>query len=126
MKRRRLLLGLGFAVLTVYGSFAADKDLGTGYELENIHVMDKSTRLVDAMRYMLTFNEALGVECRDCHDLRNFATDEGYPMKLVAREMMRMQKELNDEWFPDHEEEVITCWTCHQGELTPAVAPIPE
>lgn len=126
MKFPRLLLGLGFAVLTVYGSLAADKDLGTGYELENVHVMDKSMRLVDARRYMLTFNEALGLQCRDCHNLRDFAQDDGYPLKLVAREMMQMQKDLNEKWFPDHEEEVITCWTCHQGELKPAVAPIPE
>jgi len=97
---------------------AAERDAGTGYELENVHVMDPSMRLTDARRYMLTFNDALGVECRDCHDLRSFASDE-HPTKLVAREMMRMTKEINEKWFAEEPEEVVTCFTCHQGQRLP-------
>jgi len=106
----------------------AERDLGTGYELENVEVLDKSMRLADARRYMIQFNDALGVTCRDCHDLRDFA-DDGKEMKLVAREMMKMQRELNETWFPDREEDAVTCFTCHQGSLEPAVVaadPPPE
>ena len=87
-----LLIGALFLV-------AAEKDAGTGYELENVHVMDKSIRLADARRYMMTFNTALGVQCRDCHDLRDFSSDDN-ELKLVSREMMRMTKAINETWFP--------------------------
>jgi hypothetical protein len=107
-----LLIGALFLV-------AAEKDAGTGYELENVHVMDKSIRLADARRYMMTFNTALGVQCRDCHDLRDFSSDDN-ELKLVSREMMRMTKAINETWFPEAETEVVTCFTCHQGERIPA------
>lgn len=96
---------------------AAGKDVGTGYELENVEVMDPKMRLVDARKYMVTFNEALGVACRDCHDLRNFASDDK-PLKVVARDMMKMQLEINESWFPG-KGEVVTCWTCHRGDRIP-------
>ena len=111
---RPLLVLLGGALFLV----AAQRDAGTGYELENVHVMDKTMRLPDARRYMMTFNQALGVTCRDCHDLRNFAADDN-ELKRVAREMMRMTKGINETWFPDAEEEIVTCFTCHQGQLHP-------
>lgn len=90
----------------------AAKDAGKGEELQNVEVMDKSMRLVDARRYMMAFNEALSVQCRDCHDLRDFASD-AKEMKLEARRMMKMQKAINDTWFAG--KEVVTCWTCHGG-----------
>jgi hypothetical protein len=96
---------------------AAGKDMGTGYELENVEVMDPKMRLVDARKYMITFNEALSVACRDCHDLRDFASDEK-PLKATARDMMKMQLELNERWFPG-KGEVVTCWTCHRGSRFP-------
>jgi photosynthetic reaction center cytochrome c subunit len=74
-------------------------------------------RLAEARKFMITFNEALGVACRDCHDLRDFASDEK-PLKLAARDMMKMQRELSETWFAGRGE-VVTCWTCHRGELTP-------
>lgn len=118
--RRALLAGSSLALLSVV-LMGAERDLGTGYELENVEVLDKSMRLADARRYMIQFNDALGVTCRDCHDLRDFA-DDGKEMKLAAREMMKMQQELNEAWFPDREEDAVTCFTCHQGTLTPRVA----
>ncbi len=97
---------------------SAERDLGTGYQLENVEVMDPSMRLEDARKYMILFNEALGMQCRDCHNLRDFASDEK-ELKLVAREMMKLELEINESWFPDQEEFVVTCWTCHQGERIP-------
>lgn len=92
-------------------------DAGTGYELENVEVLDPSMRLADARIYMKEMNDALGLQCRDCHDLRNFASDE-VELKIVAREMMKMQRDLNAQWFPG-EEPRVTCWTCHRGERIP-------
>jgi hypothetical protein len=99
----------------------AARDLGTGYKLENVEVLDPLMRLPDARRYMIQFNEALGVQCRDCHDLKSFASD-AKPLKTVARNMMKMQDEINETWFPDAETEVVTCWTCHRGQRIPPAA----
>ncbi|MGH2570795.1 MAG: c-type cytochrome [bacterium] len=103
---------------------AAEKDADTGSELQNVQVMDKTMRLVDARRYMTTFNEALGVTCRECHDLRDFASDDN-KLKLVARDMMRMTKEINEKWFPEYGGEVVTCLTCHGGRRVPSPAGSP-
>lgn len=102
----------------------AGKDLGTGYRLENVEVMDPSMSLPDARKYMIQFNEALNVQCRDCHNLRDFASDEK-ELKLVAREMMKLELEINESWFPEHEKNVVTCWTCHQGNRIPATSSMP-
>ena len=95
----------------------AAKDAGRGEELRNVEVMDPTMRLVDARRYMIHFNKALGVQCRDCHVLKDFASDDK-PLKLVAREMMKMQAEINETWFPGRGE-VVTCISCHRGERKP-------
>lgn len=93
-----------------------ERDAGRGEELKNVEVMDPTMRMVDARKFMLTFNEALNVQCRDCHDLRDFASDVK-EMKLEARRMMKMQQEINAKWFGG--KEVVTCWTCHRGMTTP-------
>lgn len=120
MKPRTTLAGAAAvlaAVAVAAVAFAAARDAGSGYELQNVEVMDPSMRLPEARRYMVSFNEALGVQCRDCHVLRDFASDEK-PLKLVAREMMKMQVELNEEYFPGQGER-INCWTCHRGQRLP-------
>jgi hypothetical protein len=112
-----LLVLLAAASFWILG---AAKDMGKGEELQNVEVMDKTMRLVDARRYMMAFNEALSVQCRDCHDLRDFASD-AKEMKLEARRMMKMQKSINDTWFAG--KEVVTCWTCHGGSLKARATP---
>lgn len=98
-------------------AFSAERDAGRGDEVKNVEVMDPSTRLAEARIYMLQFNEALGVECKDCHVVRDFASDD-VPLKHAARDMMRMQAELNAKFFPGQGER-ITCWTCHRGSRIP-------
>jgi hypothetical protein len=117
MKKAYPILGLGLLALGF--GLVAQKNLGTGYELENVEVMDPKMRLADARTYMIQFNEALNMQCRDCHDLRDFASDDN-ELKLVAREMMKMELEINERWFPDSEVPVVTCFTCHQGQRIPA------
>jgi hypothetical protein len=119
---RRVLYPLLGPILAGLMLTGAGKDAGTGYRLENVEVMDPLMRLEDARRYMIRFNEALGVQCRDCHDLRDFASDEK-ELKLVAREMMKMEIEINETFFPAAERaeagQTVTCWTCHRGQRIP-------
>jgi hypothetical protein len=81
-------------------------------------------------REMQHFVEALGVSCGGCHAPRgNFASDDN-ARKIKARQMIEMTKTLNKQFFPDHtpaeDQSVmgrVTCYTCHQGELKPKIAP---
>ncbi len=116
MKKRSfvVLLSLALAVEAT----PASKDVGRGEELKNVEVMDPTMRLVDARRYMIQFNKALGVQCRDCHVLKDFSSDEK-PLKLVARDMMKMQVDINETWFKG-KGEIVTCWSCHRGERKPS------
>ena len=61
-----------------------------------------------------------GILALEAHDLRDFASDD-IELKLVSRDMMRMTEEINEKWFPDSETEVVTCFTCHQGQRIPAL-----
>jgi hypothetical protein len=79
---------------------------------------------------MQHFVQAVGVSCGGCHMPKgNFASDEN-PRKVKARQMIEMTKALNKQFFPAHTpaegESVlgrVTCFTCHQGDLKPRVAP---
>lgn len=72
---------------------------------------------------MQAFVEALGVadkgRCNYCH-VEDRASDEKM-QKLIARNMILMVRELNGR-FPDGKQHV-TCYTCHRGSTTPAMAP---
>lgn len=78
------------------------------------------------MPQMQTFAVALGVEaqggCNFCHEAdRSLDTK---PAKVKARQMIEMAAEIN-KTFGDGKTHV-TCWTCHQGSLTPETARIPK
>ena len=113
-------LAIALAAATPCALEAAERDLGTGYLLENVEVLDPAMGLKEARRYMVEHNEALGVKCRDCHDVRDFPSDVK-PLKLIAREMMKMTRDINERWFPEAKEEVVTCYTCHQGARKPPI-----
>jgi tetratricopeptide (TPR) repeat protein len=83
--------------------------------------IDRST-LVGLMRGM---SGALGVRCTHCHvgeDLErlagmDFASDAKEP-KQIAREMMRMTQEINQELLPNtglKSPREVRCVTCHHG-----------
>jgi Photosynthetic reaction centre cytochrome C subunit len=79
---------------------------------------------------MQGFVQATGVSCGGCHVGRgNFASDDN-PRKIKARQMIEMTKAINKQFFPQHtpvdgESTLgrVTCYTCHQGEEKPRVAP---
>ena len=91
---------------------------------KNLQVLDfESVR--DLKKYMKTIQKSLGVKCTFCHDINDKSIDTEH--KIIAREMMKMQIDLNKSFFAQigdsllkHENTLqISCWTCHQGSKKP-------
>ncbi len=68
---------------------------------------------------MFGMQAALGQRCEFCH-VQDRASDE-IPMKITARKMMAMVKNINETNF--NGEEKVSCFTCHHGEQKPAQPP---
>jgi len=76
-------------------------------------------------KYMKSISKDLGVKCKFCHDLNDKSIDTDH--KNIAREMMRMQMDLNKSFFAllgdslDVHDDIlqISCWTCHRGSKDP-------
>lgn len=68
--------------------------------------------------YMKTVSKDLGVKCKYCHDVNNFA-DDSNRNKRIARSMLKMMDGLNTEFFTWKDARQIRCWTCHQGKSDP-------
>ena len=66
---------------------------------------------------MLAMSSALGVRCAHCHVSTDFSLDKK-PAKGVARDMIRMTRELDAAAFGA--KGAVSCFTCHRGELVPA------
>ena len=91
---------------------------------KNLQVLDfESVR--DLKKYMKTIQKNLGVKCTFCHDINDKSIDTEH--KIIAREMMKMQIDLNKGFFAQigdsllkHENTPqISCWTCHRGSKKP-------
>ena len=91
---------------------------------KNLQVLDfESVR--DLKKYMKTIQKDLGVKCTFCHDINDKSIDTEH--KIIAREMMKMQIDLNKSFFAQigdsllkHENTPqISCWTCHRGSKQP-------
>ena len=90
----------------------------------NLQVLDFDSER-DLKKYMKSISKDLGVKCKYCHDLNDKSIDTKH--KKIAREMMRMQMDLNKSFFAllgdslnIHEEMTqISCWTCHHGTKEP-------
>lgn len=85
-------------------------------EFKNVQVLTHLT-MDELKEYMAEMTEHLGVEkCTYCH-VRDKASDE-LEHKQVAREYMKLTKELNEGFFAEKEDKV-TCFTCHRGAKKP-------
>ena len=91
---------------------------------KNLQVLEfESVR--DLKKYMKKIQKDLGVKCKFCHDINDKSIDT--PHKKIAREMMRMQMDLNKSFFAllgdslhmHGEITQISCWTCHRGTKEP-------
>lgn len=79
---------------------------------------------------METFNTSLGVDCDCCHveasgpapsgekPRLDYASDEKQE-KAVSRRMISLTMAINE----DLEDEIVSCYTCHNGKATPALSP---
>ena len=68
--------------------------------------------------YMKKMSKDLGVKCKFCHDLDDFASDEN-KHKTLARDMMKMVHTINGDFINWKDANPVTCWTCHQGKKEP-------
>ena len=93
-------------------------------ELGTLQVLDFESER-DLKKYMKSISKDLGVKCTFCHDLNDKSIDTDH--KIIAREMIKMQMDLNKSFFAQigdsllHSENVlqISCWTCHRGSKEP-------
>ncbi len=74
--------------------------------------------------YMKAISKDLGVRCTFCHDINDKSKDTH--LKNIAREMIIMQRNLNNDYFPMMTDSTtnqniiqISCWTCHRGQSKP-------
>jgi hypothetical protein len=67
------------------------------------------------------FVPSLGVNCRYCHTLEQWETDEN-EHKIVARKMWAMQEDLSKQLrtITGKSDASVTCATCHRGDTKPA------
>jgi hypothetical protein len=90
---------------------------------KNIQVM-KGIPVDEFMGTMGLFSAALSVCCGDCHTgagSSNPKWDADPPRKQIARRMVQMVNTINRENFGGRQ--IVTCWTCHRGNETPASTP---
>ena len=93
-------------------------------EFKNVQVLKFESER-DLKKYMKSISKDLGVKCTFCHDLNDKSIDKDH--KIIAREMMLMQKNLNKEYFAQIGDSLlkrestlqISCWTCHRGSTEP-------
>lgn len=90
---------------------------------KNIQVL-KGIPVDEFMGTMGLFSAALAVCCGDCHTGAGTSSpkwEDDPPRKRVARRMISMVNTINKENFNGRQ--VVTCWTCHRGNQSPAVTP---
>jgi cytochrome c5 len=99
--------------------------------LKNIKAFPASMTYKEVDHEMDVFKVALGVKCNYCHAQTkesaprlDMACDDN-PRKEIARDMIRMTRELNEKYMSKltHTDgsttQVVTCNTCHRGATKP-------
>ena len=86
-----------------------------GQNLKVLHGIHSRDQLLNVMR---GFSEALGVKCDYCHNTDNFPSDEKV-QKRMARVMIKMVGNIDENYLTGPMMEKVTCFTCHRGSSTP-------
>jgi len=87
-----------------------------------------ASHVVAAME--MGYARSLGVDCTHCHVPEKWESDEKNT-KLIAREMVAMQKTINTQLLKNikglkGESPTVNCTTCHRGQVVPALSlPMP-
>lgn len=91
---------------------------------KNIKVMKDvpAGRLLRIMN--VGFGRSLGVSCGHCHVVGEWEKEDKN-RKQITREMMAMNRTINDEILPkianlESKKPVVNCTTCHRGQRKPA------
>jgi hypothetical protein len=141
MMRFRHVVG-ALAMVALAGSVAlAQAPAGGGQrgaappEPHNLKVLPASTTTANILPTMRAFSAALGTNCGYCHvwtgaglPTNDYASDEK-PAKEVARVMMRMATEVNNNLAANIKGKAadqitrVQCMTCHRGEAIPKLPP---
>jgi hypothetical protein len=108
---RRLLIAVA---LLVPGVSANAQD-----QLKNVQILTGMSR-PQVWEVMNQMASGLGVNCQYCHESGDVASD-AKPQKRRGREMMRLVIDLNARHFGGNP--VVTCFTCHNGQVQPALMP---
>ncbi|MDP2955261.1 MAG: c-type cytochrome [Longimicrobiales bacterium] len=130
--RRSLRLAACLTLLPMLGVGALLPVAASAQEApENLQVLPKDMTRQQVNQVMRGFTAGLGVRCSACHvgeegqplNTYDFASDDK-PMKLKAREMLRMSAAINDTYLaelPERREPNVrvTCITCHRGVTRP-------
>jgi hypothetical protein len=91
---------------------------------KNIQVL-KGITVDEFMGTMGLFSAALSVCCGDCHTGAGTSNpkweDDAPPQKKIARRMVEMVNAINKANFNGRQ--MVTCWTCHRGNQSPATTP---
>ncbi len=92
---------------------------------KNLQFFPKDTSSADLKAEMNTIKRSLGTDCKHCHqmDPRDMSVDT--PTKKIARDMLVMQKKLNEKCFTKdflggrRAPPPATCYLCHKGNEKP-------
>jgi photosynthetic reaction center cytochrome c subunit len=90
---------------------------------KNVQVL-KGIPVDQFMGTMGVFTTSLSLCCGNCHTgagTSNPKWEDDPPRKKTARAMIEMVQDINKTRFGGRQ--VITCWTCHRGQLSPSVTP---
>ncbi len=100
-------------------------DVAVGEGLKNLRVLPKTTTKDQVKEIMKAQAKALGVDCDHCHQVPDMASDAN-PNKNIARDMIRLTREINVKWLKGikgAEKNPVTCGTCHRGHDEPPPFP---
>ena len=90
---------------------------------KNVQVL-KGIPVDEFMGTMGVFTTSLSLCCGNCHTgagTSNPKWEDDPPRKRTARAMVTMVQNINKNSFGGRQ--VVTCWTCHRGQLNPSVTP---
>ena len=102
-------------------AIAGKEDLPSEQVFKNVQ-MFKGVPARDLLGAMNSFNQALGVACRKCHDVSNWASDDK-KNKSVSRGMMALTGDINKHLQTIqgmNKDAFVNCGMCHRGHSHPA------
>jgi len=113
-------------ILELEKQIAGREDEPAEWVFKNIQVLE-GVPAIRVLRIMENgFSPALGVKCTFCHVKGEWDKDDKAE-KQTARKMMKMVSEIRAKLVDIADEDAtINCYTCHRGQVKPALSPEDE